>query len=250
MLGAHPVLDVVPATATATALAASQTPTAGVALTLVSTSGAGIVVSTDAWTAMPSGNTIAAGSLFVDSVPVYQKFGVTSGEAGNTWFYDAATMLSRAVRIHSAGDDTGATWTVSGYDIYGYPMTATIAGANNADATVLKCFKVVTSIVASGTLSGSAVTAGLTDVFGLPLYASAASALNGYWNNLILYGTGTFTAGVTTNPSTSALGDVRGKFLPASASDGSKRLTLYQRPSLAQMIAGGINAGMFGVAQV
>ena len=98
--GVHPVLDVVPATATTTALAAAQIPVAGTALTLVSSSGAGIVVSTDAWTAMPSGNTIAAGSLFIDSVPVYQKFGVTSGEAGNTWFYDAATMLSRAVRIH------------------------------------------------------------------------------------------------------------------------------------------------------
>jgi hypothetical protein len=246
----HPVLDVVPATLSAAALAASQVPVAGVPLTLVSSSAAGVVVSSSAWTAMPSGNTIAAGSVFIDSVPVYQKFGASSGEAGNTWFYDAATMLSRAVKIHSAGDDTGAIWTVVGYDIYGYPLTATIAGVDTADATVLKCFKVVTSITPSGTLSGSAVTAGTTDVFGLPLYAAGASALWGYWNSIILAGLGTFTAGVTTNPSTAALGDVRGKYLPASAADGSKRLTLYQRPSLANMVANGINPGMFGMTQV
>lgn len=252
MPGAHPVLDVVPATATTTSIAAAQVPTPGTALTLVNSSGAGIVVSNAAWLAMPSGNTIASGSLFVDSVPVYQQFGLSSGnEFGNTWFYDAATMLSRAVRIHSIGDDSGGTFTVAGYDIYGYPLTATVTGATAGnDATTLKAFKVVTSVTPAGTLSGSNVSVGLTDVIGLPMYASAASALNGYWNNLIIYGTGTFTAGVTTNPSTALLGDVRGKLLLGSASDGSKRLTLYQRPSLANMISAGINAGMFGVTQV
>jgi len=249
--GVHPVLDVVPATATTTSLAAAQVPVAATPLTLVSSSGAGIVVSNAAWVAMPSGNTIASGSLFVDSVPVYQKFGVTSGEAGNTWFYDAATMLSRCVRIHSVGDDSNATFTVAGYDIYGYPLTATVTGATAGnDAVTLKAFKVITSITPAGTLSGSNVSAGLVDTIGLPLYAAGASSLWGFWNNLIITGAGTFTAGVTTNPSTALLGDVRGTYVLGSASDASKRLTLYQRPSLAQMIAGGINAGMFGVAQV
>lgn len=250
--GDYPVIDVVPATATATSLAASQTPTAGVALTLVSSSGAGVVVSSSALFALPSGNTIPAGTLFVDEVPAYHFFGLTSGtyEFGNTGFYDPSTMISRAVRIHSAGDDTGATWTVTGYDVYGYPLTATVAGASAGDATTLKCFKAVTSITASGTLSGSAVTAGLTDVIGLPLYAAQSSQIWGFWNNLIITGAGTFVAGVTTSPSTAALGDVRGKYTPGSASDGSKRLTLFQRPSLGAMISSGINIGLTGQLQV
>lgn len=249
--GVHPVLDVVPATATVNSLATNQVPVANTPLTLVTTSGAGIVVSNAAWFAMPSGNTIASGSLFVDSVPVYQKFGTTSGEAGNTWFYDAATMLARCVRIHSVGDDSNATFTVAGYDVYGYPMTATVTGATAGnDATTLKAFKVITSVTPAGTVSGSNVSVGLVDTIGLPLYAAGASSIWGFWNNLILAGAGTFTAGVTTNPSTALLGDVRGTYVLGSAADASKRLTLYQRPSLANMIANGINPGMFGMAQV
>jgi hypothetical protein len=252
MPGGHPVLDVVPATATTTSIAAAQVPVAGTPLTLVNSSAAGIVVSNAAWLALPSGNTIASGSLFVDSVPTYLQFGLTTGnEFGNTWFYDATKMLSRAVRIHSIGDDSNATFTVVGFDIYGYTITSTVTGATAGnDATTLKCFKGITSVTPAGTVSGSNVSVGLTDVVGLPMYASGASSIWGFWNNLIITGAGTFTAGVTTDPSTAALGDVRGKYLLGSGADASKRLTLYQRPSLSNMISAGINVGMFGVTQV
>lgn len=252
-LGSHPVLDLVPSALTTTAIAAAQVPTAGVALTLVSTTGAGITVTSSTTYMLPSGNTIASGSLFIDSVPVYRTFGPTSGssEYANTICYDAATMLGRAVAIRSVGDDSGATFAVVGYDIYGYPMTETITGSSGAPGTAngKKAFKAITSITPAGTLSGSNVSVGQSDIFGLPILATAQSALQGYWNNLITYNVGTFVAAVLTSPATATTGDVRGTLVPGSASDGSKRLTLFQHPSLSQMITSGINVGMFGVTQ-
>jgi hypothetical protein len=80
------------------------------------------------------------------------------------------------------------------------------------------------------------------------MYAAAASSVWGFWNSLIVTGTGTFTAGVTTTPSATT-GDVRGTYLVGSASDGTKRMTLWQHPVLPAMITSGINAGLFGAAQ-
>jgi hypothetical protein len=56
---------------------------------------------------------------------------------------------------------------------------------------------------------------------------------------------------VTTIPSTVLLGDTCGTWIPASASDGAKRITLFQRPWIPQMTnpTYGLNQGMFGVTQ-
>jgi hypothetical protein len=122
---------------------------------------------------------------------------------------------------------------------------------NAVAVTTTKAFKGLLSAVCSGTLSGSNVSIGTSDTFGLPFYAAQQSQLSGYWNNLIMYGTGTFTAGVTTVPATAATGDVCGTWIPASASDGAKRLTLFMRPWLPQMVnpTYGINQGLFGVTE-
>lgn len=247
--GCHPVLDVVPSTLTVTAIAAAQVPVAATPLTLVSSTGAGITVSSSATVMYPSGVSVPAGSLFIDSIPVYRNFGLTSGsnEYANTICYDAATMLGRAVAIHSAGDDTGATFAVAGWDIYGYPQTETITGGNNATVNGKKAFKAIASITPAGTLSGSNVNAGQSDIFGLPMLATAQSAIQGFWNAIILNGVGTFVAADTTSPATATTGDVRGTYVPASASNNTKRLTLYMHPSLSQMVTSGINIGMFGV---
>ena len=36
--------------------------------------------------------------------------------------WDPTKAISRNVRITSAGDDSGKTFAVVGYDLYGYPM--------------------------------------------------------------------------------------------------------------------------------
>lgn len=247
--GQHPLLDVVPATASTTNLAAAQVPTAGTALTLVTSSGSGVVVSSAAQVLLPALTTLPKGTCFIGAQPVYQLFGNVGTPPQMTACYDAGTMLGRSVAIHSVGDDSGGTATVVGWDIYGYLTHATLTLAAIGTVNTTKTFIAVQSVTPNGTLSGSNISVGVADIFGLPLYASAQSAIWGFWNNAIIQGAGTFVAGVTTSPATAATGDVRGTYVPASSSDGTKRLTLWQHPSLARMVAAGINVGMFGVAQ-
>lgn len=244
--GYHPLLDVVPSTASLVAIAPNHAGAVGL-LPLVTSTGAGITVSTTPTLMFPSLNVIPAGACFIDSIPVYRLFGASNQLTG---FYDAATMLARCISLHSAGADTGGTATIAGWDCYGYPMTQTITLGSGSTVTTTKAFKAVGSITLAGTLSGSNIGAGQADTIGLPFYASAQQNFFGFWNNAIITGTGTFVAGVTTAPSTPLLGDVRGTWILGSASDGTKRLQLFQHPQIAAMISSGINIGMFGQPQV
>jgi hypothetical protein len=247
--GLYPVIDCVPATLAAAALAATQVPVSGTPLTLVPASGAGVVVPTVPVTMFPGGTVVPITGRFIHAVPLYQKFGFGKQQA---YAYDAATMLERCITVTSVGNDSAATILLTGVDAYGYPMTQRLTMGSGATVVTGKAFKALLSAVCTGTLSGSNVSIGTSDAFGLPFYAAQLSQVQGYWNNLILYGTGTFVAGVVTSPSTPLLGDTAGTWAPASASDGTKRLTLFQRPWLPQMVnpAFGLNQGLFGVTQV
>ena len=142
--------------------------------------------------------------------------------------WDPAKGIARCVRVVSAGDDSGGTFTINGYDLYGYPLTQTLTGAAAGTATTTKAFKYIASIVPAGTLSGSAVTVGTTDTIGLPLRADYFSEIEVWWNNAQVTATTGFTAAVTTDPSTATTGDVRGTYaLQSAASNGTLRLTVY-----------------------
>ncbi len=245
-LGAHPVVDVAPSTASIVSIVAAAVPVAGTPMTLVSSSALGITVSSAAILALPSLVTIPKGSLFIDGVLAYNAFGI---DTQRTVAYSAATMLGRCLAVHSAGDDHLATMTIVGFDCYGYTIHDTITLGNNATVNTTKAFKGVYSATPAGTLSGSNVGIGQADIYGLPIYSSAQQSIWGFFNNAIIQGTGTFVAGVTTNPATALTGDVRGTWVPGSASDGTKRLTLWQHPILATMVSAGINVGTFGVPQ-
>jgi hypothetical protein len=242
---AHPVIDLVPATASTVSIAAAQVPVTGVPLTLVTASGAGAIIATSPLLALPALTTIPVTAVYIDSVMAYRRFGTTD----YTVLYDAATMCGRAVQIHSVGNDSAATATVVGWDAYGYLTHSSVTMGSNSTVTTTKTFKAIQSITCVGTLSGSNVSAGQADVFGMPMYAAGANAVWGFWNSLIFTGAGTFVAGVTTSPATAATGDVRGTYAVASASDGTKRLTLWQHPVLSAMVTSGFNVGIFGVAQ-
>src|SRR5262249_21620589 len=142
--------------------------------------------------------------------------------------YDPRNMLARAVRIHSAGDDTGATFTVSGFDIYGQPMTEAITGASGADANGKKAFKYIAQIMPTGTLSGSAQTAGTTDVVGFPLFVPAFPFAQIYYGasgtlNPLITSTSNFVVGAAP-----ASGDVRGTWTLSASSNGTNRLTIIR----------------------
>lgn len=248
-------MNYVPSTATVTAIAAAQVPVANTPLTLVGATGAGITVLAAAQQVWPAGAVIPAGSLAIDGPVALLSFGSPSPSNGNTLIsaYDPRTMGARCVAIHSVGDDTGATFLVSGWDVYGYPMTQLVTGVNNATVNTLKAFKYIGSVTPLGTLSGSNVSVGQSDTFGLPLFTPSFPYSSIFWNSAMVTSVTGFTAGVTTSPATNLTGDVRGTYALQAASNNTLRLQVSNRLSavaLSNANANGSVPGMFGVPQV
>jgi hypothetical protein len=243
--GPHPVIDYVPSTLSSVAIAAAQVPVAGTPLVLVSSTGGGITVAAAAQFVLPSLNTVPSGSLLIDTAPAVIRY----GSSDYTVFYDPATIVGRNIQILSVGDDHLATFTVAGYDTYGYPLHETITGSSGAPGTAVgkKAFKWVTSVTPAGTLSGSNVSVGQGDTYGLPMLLNSIWSLTGFWNNLLVTGAGTPVIADTTAVATATTGDVRGTYLVGSASNGPKRLQLFMHPSLSQMVSLGMVQGIVGV---
>ena len=226
--GSIAVLNQVPSAISAVNIAASQTPVAATALTLVAASGGGITV---AQTIITASNTSVSGLLVIDGAAGTLAGSGTISPPQVTW-YDPTKNIARNVRITSVGNDSTATFVVRGYDIYGFPMSETITGGNAGVASGKKAFKWIASITPAGTLSGSAVTVGTGDVYGLPLLATEWAFVDAYWGTppvLLTANTG-FTAADTTSPATSTTGDPRGTYAVQSASDGTKKLQVFVTP--------------------
>lgn len=232
-------LNVVPSALAANNIAASQTPVAATAMTLVPSSGAGVTVGVTV-VRSDTGATVT-GLLALDGAAAP----VAMGQDGRYGMWDPTTLLSRNVRITSVGNDSAATFTVRGYDAYGVALTETITGANAGVASGKKAFKYIASVTPAGTLSGSAATVGTGDVIGLPLRADNWGDLAIVYNAASVTASTGFLAGVTTTASATT-GDVRGTYALQSASDGVKRLQVFQSPTLANVQT---VAGMFGVTQ-
>lgn len=233
-------INAVPSALAANNIAASQSGSA--TITLVSSSGAGITVGTSI-TRADTGATVT-GLLAIDSAASAVAF----GQSGNVNIWDPSTMVSRAVRIVSGGDDSAKTFTVVGYDVYGFPMSEAITGANVGTATGAKAFKYIASVTCSSTPAGT-VTVGTTDVIGLPIRADVVGqCLISQASTLITASTG-FTAAVTTTATTTT-GDVRGTYTLQTASDGTRRtvITIMPTPTLIGPTTGLIT-GLFGVKQ-
>ena len=186
--GLYNVINQVPQTLTATNIAGSNTATAGTPLTLVTTANSGVtLVSSGGVTVWASGNVIPANTLVIDGLPgliaPYQA--VAQPSSGNTMvsLYDPTKAIARNVRITTSADDSGGFYTVAGYDLYGFPMTETVAGVNTAVASGKKAFKFISSITPSGTLHSTGVTVGTGDVFGFPLRVNTVGFAEVWWNN-------------------------------------------------------------------
>jgi len=253
-LAAYPQVDQVPSTAAAATIVAAAIPVSGTPMTLIPATGGGITVGGGPPVTLSGLYVTTGAERWIDGPPTYRLFGQGRQLTG---CYDGTTMLARAVRITSVGNDSGATVTITGLDMYGYLQHATMTMANAGSVVTTKTFKAIISVVCTGTLSGSNVSVGQADVFGLPFFCNTISALEGFWNNVQHYGTGTLVNGVTTSPPTALTGDPKGTWAPPNASDGTKRWTLYQHPNLQAMTptwngAGcyGVNVGMFGQAIV
>jgi len=205
--------DVIPQTLQAANIAASQTPAAAGALTLTAGTSAKSVVRTDGTTVIQ---------------------------------LDCA----RAVSITLATGGTPRTYTVSGYDYYGQPMTENILTVANATTPGKKAFYQISSVSTTGGGSVAALTVGTTDVIGLPVRVVDAGYLVGLgWANASTRATGTFVQADTTNPATSITGDVRGTFTPSSATDGIKRLVVTVGCNAIMVGPNATRTGALGVTQ-
>ena len=236
--GSYVCVDQIPSTLAVANIAASQSPGAG-AITLVSVTGAGI-------TAGVSNLNPLTGATISNLLAIDGAMGwISLGQSGSTQIWDPTKAISRNVRITSGGNDSGITFTVNGYDVYGFPMTETITGANAGIASGKKAFKYIASVTHTGSVA-STMSIGTGDVYGFGLYTADWFYVDVYWAGTLITSKTGYTAGVTTTASATT-GDVRGTYATQSASNGTNALQIIVTPS-PQNLALGV-AGLFGVSQ-
>jgi len=145
---------------------------------------------------------------------------------------DGTTVLQldcpRAVSIVSGtGTLTNRNVTISGYDYYGQAMSEVIATGTVQSTTVAgkKAFFQISSATISGAL-GATIAVGTTDILGIPVRVfNAAYIVSVKSNNTLAQDAGTFVAAATATATTTT-GDVRGTYVPATASDGTVRTVM------------------------
>lgn len=244
------VINQVPTTAGENTIAQTQssTTTTSRALTLTATDTANATVGVSI-TAPETGNTVT-GLIAIDGATSTVTFG--SDATVNVW--NPATTLARTIRIEGSSDDSAGAFTIVGRDVYGYLMNETITGSISTTAgstfvVTQKAFKYIISITASGTINSTGVTVGVTDVFGLPLAVASGGQLMAHISSGTQFSTITASTGLTVASTvatqTSTTPDVRGTLSSTTASDGTRRFTIYVSPSPAAMGS----TGLYGAAQ-
>jgi hypothetical protein len=256
-------VDEAPATLAGAAIAALSGPTSGTPLPLVTTSGAGVVVSTTAnvnntlngatvantsgIVTMPaSGIALPVGTVFINSIPSFIYF----GQNGAIAVRDPRTSIARAVSHHRrqlpapAGRSPCAVGTMTAS-----PMTEIITlGAGVNTVVGKRAFKAIKSVIPGFSDATHSISVGTADVFGLPLMATSFAQVEISWNSASISANTGFLAGVATTM-TGTNGDTRGTYAVQSASDGTKLLQIYMNPAPYNVgQANGVNS-LFGQVQ-
>lgn len=247
--GAEPVIaNYVPSAIATANIAALAHVGSGTPMTLVTSSGSGITVLSSTAPAffMPTGLSLSAG-VVIDGLPSLHVFG--SGGNFQTGFYNRGTYVGRGVSITGVSGGSGGTFTIAGYDIYGYPMTQLVtvaAGVNTVNT--LKTFKAIASVTPNFTDAHN-YSVGTADIYGFGILATYFADCTIDWNEALVTANNGFVGADTTSPATSATGDVRGTYAVQSASDGTKRLVMSVRPTLSSLVTNP-TTGLFGQPQV
>jgi hypothetical protein len=135
--------------------------------------------------------------------------------AGAVALWDPTQLLSRCLRVisSSASDTSAFTVTIRGWDVFGVPMTETIALNGTTAAYGKKGWKYVNTIQfnhsGGGTTTGT-ITLGTGDVFSFPLRSDFFEYMSIYWNAALQTANTGWLVADTTNPATPTTGDVRG----------------------------------------
>ena len=160
-------------------------------------------------------------------------------------------LLGRAVSVTAAASATYTTATVSGYDIYGYPMSEAITITAGSAVNGKKAFKYIKSVVLSGGTADTthAYSVGTADVFGFPLRSDTfGDVIVNYATSLVattlVTSASSYVPADRTTPSTTT-GDVRGTYA-ATSSSGANKLIVRQSP---QAYMTPYATGLFGLTQ-
>ena len=160
-------------------------------------------------------------------------------------------LLGRAVSVTAAASATYTTETVSGYDIYGYPMSEAITITAGSAVNGKKAFKYIKSVVLSGGTADTthAYSVGTADVFGFPLRSDTfGDVIVNYATSLVattlVTSASSYVPADRTTPSTTT-GDVRGTYA-ATSSSGANKLIVRQSP---QAYMTPYATGLFGLTQ-
>lgn len=168
------------------------------------------------------------------------------GQSNSVYLWNPQALVARAVSVTGSASATGGNITISGYDIYGVPMSEVIAAP--ASATTVngkKAFKYISSVVPAFTDAHN-YSVGTTDIFGFPIRSDFFSDVAINYNAAAITASTGYVAAVTTTPATTTTGDVRGTYAVQSATDAAKRLAIRQFVLPANM---GSTTGLFGVTQ-
>lgn len=167
------------------------------------------------------------------------------GQSNTVYLWNAQAMVARAVSVTGVAAGAGGAFLVSGYDVYGVPMTETItAPAGAATTNGKKAFKYIASVVPQFT-DAQNYSVGTTDIYGFPLRSDFFGDVSINYNAASVTASTGYTAAVTSTASATT-GDVRGTYALQTAANGSRRLMIRQFVLAANM---GSTSGLFGVTQ-
>lgn len=240
--GGYLVLDQAPSTKAVNNIAVAAAVTTGTSMALVSSTGAGVTVTTSATFVPQTGNTVASGALALDGVPALLFFGNNKSTA----VADPTKNLARVVSVTASSGAVGGAVIVSGADLYGFPQTEKITVASSPSGatttTGKKAFKFILNVKPqfADTFSYSV---GTGDVFGFPLACSTFPYATVGWAGALIAASTGFVAAVSTT-ATNTTGDVRGTYAVQSASNGVISLQMFQTISPANLT---VMSGYFGV---
>jgi hypothetical protein len=189
-----------------------------------------------------AGSTTITGQMTGGFTALSQPF----GQSQTVRLWNPQSLVARAVSVTGSASATGGNILISGYDIYGVPMSEVIAApAGASTVNGKKAFKYIASVVPQFTDAHN-YSIDTTDIYGFPLRSDFFGDVAINYNATGITASTGYVAAVTTSPATTTTGDVRGTYALQSAADGSKRLIIRQfvTPANAATVA-----GLFGVTQ-
>ena len=142
-------------------------------------------------------------------------------EAGVLAALNPAECVCRVVSITGNAGSSANNVTVKGYDLYGMPMTETIAFAGGATTKFgQKAFKYIASITPATTDGSHTLAAGWGDVFGFAIRSDKWEYMNIFYNGSFATTNSGWLARDLTNPATASTGDVRGTVQTSANGNG------------------------------